>query len=116
MSLEEDLLALEERFWRAAGDGGFYREHFADDGLLVLPGGVGVLPKEVAITAVDAAGPWTSFAIEDVRFVRLGDDSAALVYRAQAARGDQPYAALITSVYARRDGAWQLALHQQTAI
>jgi len=37
-----------------------------------------------------------------------------LTYRWRSRRGDSTYAAVMSSVYARRDGAWRLVLHQQT--
>jgi hypothetical protein len=47
--------------------------------------------------------------------VLLTDDAVALNYQASARRaGAEPYTALATSVYVRRNERWQLALHQQT--
>ena len=55
-------------------------------------------------------------AFDAPRSLALSADVAALQYRASARRegDDSPYHALVTSVYVRRDGAWRLALHQQT--
>ena len=114
--LRDTLLALEEGFWRAAGDGEFYRRHVADDGLFVLPAGAGVMPKEVVIAAVSVAPPWSGVEIDNAQLVQLTADSAALVYHARGARGADQYVALISSVYVRRDGEWLLALHQQTPV
>lgn len=41
----------------------------------------------------------------------------ALVYRTRARRENEPlYEAAITSVYRRRNGSWELAVHQQTPV
>jgi hypothetical protein len=42
-------------------------------------------------------------------------DSAIVTYQATAQRTGEPeYRALMSSAYARRQGRWQLILHQQT--
>lgn len=112
-----ELVALERRFWTEPS-GDLYREHAAPDLLMVFPEPTGVLDLETAIPIVDEAGPWASVELEDLRFVELAPDAAALVYRAVATRdaGDRPYRTLATSVYTRRDGSWLLALHQQTPL
>lgn len=113
----DELVAREAAFWEAAGNGEFYREAFTDEGLMVLPFASGVFDKETSIASVDAASPWERFSIEEPRVIELGEGVAALVYRAEGIRsGSAPYRALISSVYVFRDGAWRLALHQQTPI
>jgi hypothetical protein len=109
------LLELETGFWNAAGDGTFYREHMASDGLCVLP--VGVLDREATVEAVANSDPWDEVELTDVTTLDLGDDEAALCYRAEARRGNNgDYVALISSVYTRIAGEWKLNLHQQTPI
>lgn len=109
-----ELIELERGFWQATGDGGFYGEHMAADGLCVLP--VGVLDKDTTVEAISDADPWDEFEFSDVRMVDLGDDEAALCYRAEASRGNDKYVALISTVYTRLSGKWKLTLHQQTPI
>lgn len=115
-SVIDRLRELEEGFWNAAGNGDFYREHMAPDGFCVLP--VGLLDKEETVLAITAAEPWSEFKLHDVRAIDLGDDEAALCYRAEAIKddGSAGYSALISSVYTRLAGEWKLALHQQTPI
>lgn len=113
-SVTEDLLELERGFWDAAGDGDFYEEHMAREGLCVLP--VGVLDKSATVAAIAQADPWEEYEFFDVSTLDLGDDEAALCYRAKASRDGNRYLALISSVYTRVRGKWQLALHQQTPI
>ncbi len=113
--LREVLLELEEGFWDA-GNGDHYREHMAADGLCVLP--VGVLDKEATVAAIARAEPWSEFKLHEVRTLDLGDDEAALSYRAEAFRKDKSpgYFAFISSVYVRVRGEWKLFLHQQTPV
>ena len=112
----DELVRLEREGWEAlaSGRGGaYYREHLADDALMAFA--FGVMSREDAIAAIEAAPPWSSFEIAEPRAVRLTDDSGVLVYGVTAQRaGDEPYRATISSTFVRRDGAWRLAFHQQT--
>lgn len=115
-SVIDRLLELEDGFWSAAGDGNFYREHMAPQGLCVLP--VGILDKDETVAAVEQAEPWVEFKLHDITAIDLGDDEAAVCYRAEAFRedGSPRYTALISSVYIRVRGEWKLSLHQQTPL
>lgn len=114
--LEQELVELEREGWEAlaAGRGAeYYREHLADNALMAFP--FGVMSRDAAIDAMAAAPPWSTFSIDDAQVVALTDDSGVVVYRATAQRaGQQPYSAVISSTFVRRDGAWKLAFHQQT--
>jgi hypothetical protein len=114
MSIETDLREQEERFWGAAGDAGFWDEHFADDGVVALA--MGLMDKRTVVEAQDAAAPWATYALDDVRVVELDDQVVSISYRVTARRAgdDSDYVAVVTSVYVRRDGDWVLAVHQQT--
>ncbi|MGA7228849.1 MAG: nuclear transport factor 2 family protein [Acidimicrobiia bacterium] len=111
-----DLVELERRFWEGAGDAEFWRGHFADDGVIVLP--TGHMDKATVVGIQANSDPWETYALEDVRLVDLGEGCQAVTYRARACRaGDESdYVAAISSVYARRGGEWLLILHQQTPI
>ena len=112
--MTHELRDLEKGFWGAAGDGDYYMENMASDGLCVLP--VGVMDKDTTVTAISQADPWDEFEFSDVRVLDLGDDEAAICYRAEANRGEDEYRALISSVYTRHHGQWKLTLHQQTPL
>lgn len=116
MEVRDSLLRLEHEFWAAAGDGQFYERRFAEDGLLIVPGVTEVMDKAATTAAVAQSSPWTSYELHDVRCAELASDVAALAYRAAASREGERYEAMITSVYVRQNGDWQLALHQQTPI
>jgi hypothetical protein len=111
--VREELVELERRFWFAGGDPGVYRDHFADGGRCVFS--FGALDKEATMAAIEGATPWEAVEFEDVTTVDLGPDTVALVYGADARdAGGNRYRAAVSSVYVRRDGAWELALHQQS--
>lgn len=116
MTLEEDLLALEERFW-LEGTAGFYRDHLAPDAVMVFPEPFGILDEEAIVASVGDEPNWAEVSLGEVKAVRLGAAAALLAYRAEARgrTGDRntTYAA---SVYIAHDGAWKLAFHQQTPI
>ena len=47
----------------------------------------------------------------------LSDDAAILSYEVSAERPDgEPYHAIVSSGYVRRDGEWKLAFHQHTPL
>jgi hypothetical protein len=117
VSLEQTLLEREEAFWREAGNGDFYRENLIDEALMVFPAPYGVMDKAATVQAVQASPAWRRFELRNPRVVELTDDSATLVYHADAldAAGSR-YSAYVTSVYVHREGAWRLALHHQTPI
>ena len=88
-----ELVALEEDFWRAAGDADAYASRLAGDAVHVFPGW-GVAERDAVLDGVAAAAPWTSFSIDEPRLVTLGDDAAALVYTARASREGDEYRAV----------------------
>jgi uncharacterized protein (TIGR02246 family) len=113
-----ELEALERQGWEAlSGPSGaaFYEELMADDGLMVFPGLV--LDKRDTLRAIAGERPWARFELSDVRVTRATPDAALVTYRAVSQRGEEAeYRALMTTVYARRDGRWRLVLHQQTPL
>ena len=117
-TLQQTLVSLEEQGWQALSQGtgaDFYERNLADHALMVFP--FGVLTREQSIEAIKAAPPWASFRIEDPQVVGLTDDSAILTYRATAQRaGQEPYSALMTTVFVKNEGTWKAAFHQQTPV
>lgn len=116
MATPDDLIEAENRLWNAAGDRNAYAAELTDDALHVFPEW-GIVDRERVLGAIASADPWQSFTMDDLHVVELGARSAALVYRTRAMRPRaEPYEAAITSVYVERDGAWRLAIHQQTPL
>lgn len=108
----DDLRALEREL--AEGDGDVYRRLLADEAVVIVPGAR--LAKEECAAAIDAAERWDELALADEQAVPVGADAALLTYRFDGRRGEQRYAALMSSVWVRRDSGWRLALHQQTPL
>ena len=115
-----ELLDLEHQGWkslcnRAGAD--FYGQIMTSDGVMVLAHGQ-VLDRQAVIDSLDEAPPWRTYDIADERLIALSDDHAILVYTGRAYRDeDEPaFIALMSSVYTRHDGAWRLALYQQTPV
>lgn len=116
MSLRDELIGLERRFWESAGDPVFYQDRFADDGVMAFH--VGVMTKADVVASMVGAPEWDSYTIDDPVVVEISDDVASLTYTTFAVPHDsvEAYRAALTSVYARRDGEWLLVIHQQTPL
>lgn len=116
MSLSEQLIELEAQFWRAAGDPEFYRDRFADDGVMAFH--VGIMTKTRIMQSISGADRWESFTIDDPHVVAISDNVASITYSTVANRvgSQEKYLAAITSVYADRGDGWKLVLHQQTPL
>lgn len=116
MSLEKALISLEEQFWK--GDSIFYKQNLAENCLMVFPEPVGLLDKEHTIRAISGGQRWAAVDLLEPQVVRLGESAAILTYKAVAEREGESttYSARTTSSYARENGAWKLAFHQQTPI
>jgi len=110
-TVHEELLRIEDELGAGAGDA--YRRHLAEDAVVVVPGAV--LDREACAAAMDMSPGWDERSMDEPRTIELTDDSAVLTYRWRSRRGESTYAAVMSSVCARRDGAWRLVLHQQTA-
>jgi len=106
--LSAELTDMEHRFWDSATDPDFYREHLADEAVLVFHYGVGAMDKQMVIYAIKAtAEAWISHEFEAVRVVPIGDDAAVITYKASGERaGDAPFRAFVSSAYVRRNGRW----------
>lgn len=118
--MESALLTLERRGWDSLCDSTgdeFYGHMMTKDALMVLANGE-VMDRDTVVTALGHAPPWRTYDIRDTRFVPVGADSVALVYRGIAYREAQEpaFLGLMSSVYLRQDDEWRLALYQQTAI
>jgi hypothetical protein len=115
MTVHDELVRLEHRFWDAAGDPAFYRRHVADEARFVFT--FGVMDKAATVASMEEADPWSEVEITETSSTPIADEVAVLTYRASAARdGGGLYEAVVASVYVRRGDDWLLALHQQTPV
>lgn len=112
MSDENDIWALEERFWTDGADGA--RKMTARGAVFVFPYPVGILQGDALWREGEVAQRWRSVVFSERSFKQEGD-VAVLAYHASAERADQPlYEALCTSSYLRDAGTWLRISHQQT--
>lgn len=113
------LLATEHNGWLSLTNGtaaDFYDSLMADDGVMVLVGGM-VLDKEQTVASLREATPWAKYTISEPQVITLSETSAALVYRANALRaGEDTFRAVMTSVYRMDRGRLRLAVYQQTMV
>jgi hypothetical protein len=109
-TVHNTLLEIEHELGSASGDA--YRRHLAEEAVVIVPGHA--LGHDACIAAIEQSPGWDEFEITDPRVLEVGADGALLTYRWRSRRGDAEYVALMSTVYARRDGAWRVVLHQQT--
>jgi hypothetical protein len=84
-----------------------------EDALMAFP--FGVMDKEEALSAMASAPPWSHYELQDPRVVPLGPDSGVVTYSVTARReGQEPFSAVLSSTFVRREGEWKLAFHQQS--
>ena len=117
---QHELIDLERSAWKALSTSGdaaaeFYDRVLAKDVLMLLPGGMTIDDRTTVVDSMKQAD-WTSFELSDERVLDLTRDSAVVAYQAKAERPGGSYNALLNSTYVREDGAWKLALHQQTPV
>ncbi len=115
----DELIDLEKQGWQALSATGttaaaFYEDVLAEKVLMLLPGGV-VLDDRAQIVESMSGQPWSRHELGGMRVFEPGPDTGVVAYGVVAARENGPeYAALVSSLYVRRDGGWKLAFHQQT--
>jgi ketosteroid isomerase-like protein len=118
MALEDDLYRIEEGFWLAGKE--HFLDHLDERCLLAFPQAGemhGVFAREDVAATASAPGSWKDLRISARQFLQAAGDFAILSYRADVMRGDgEPYAALVSSGYARRAEGWKLAFHQHSPL
>lgn len=95
-----DLMEMEESFWKGARDADFYQEHFAANRR--IDRSMGIFGKEGVLATMSDAEPWDRFDIHDPSLIQVGDANS------------DGYETNMLSVSRENDGDWQLVLHQQT--
>ncbi len=114
MSLETDLLAIDEQF--STGGPEAYGQHCDDKCLVVFASMAAVMSRDdIAKTA--KKGRWTDVKLAPKGFIQLSDTSAVIAYDCTAIRNDgHPHHALVSSGYVKHADGWKLATHQQTEV
>jgi hypothetical protein len=115
MSLENELQALERKFWTEGAD--FYRENLDEQCVVVFTEMAGVKTREEIASMIGAQPRYREVAIEPKAVHRLDRSTAIFAYQANARMADGTrYRALVSSLYVERVGGWKMAFHQQTPL
>ena len=114
-TLHSELVRRETGFWTGGPD--YYREHLSPACLMVIEGMAGMFSSAEIARTIKADGRWRDVNLDVKAVLRPGPDFVILVYSASATGASgQPYSALVSSGYERRQGKWTLAFHQQTPV
>jgi hypothetical protein len=115
VALREELLTLEKRFW--TGDATYYRQNLDDSCMIAFTEMTGVFEKDDIAATIKSGSRWRNVAISLKGILGPAPGIALITYHADATReSGEPYAALVSSGYVRRDGTWKLAFHQHTPL
>tara|TARA_R110002020_G_scaffold26365_6_gene85232 strand:- start:409 stop:747 length:339 start_codon:yes stop_codon:yes gene_type:complete len=112
--MQDPLWNIERSLWLDGVDA--WQAHLAPSCIMAF-GPTGVLQDAQIIDSLAQAPRWVDVTMSDTTLIRPATDVAVLAYGARARRhGAEPYQALCTSTYVRRDGKWTIAQHQQTPV
>jgi hypothetical protein len=111
VTAEKELISLEERFWRESNNPEFFNQIFADDGVTVIEP-MGIIEKPQAVEMSKESPGWENVEMEGVRTLQITPDCVGVIYHGHAKKkgSTETYHAAMISVYAKRDGEWQLVL------
>lgn len=117
-TLQDELFEIEEGFWLKGED--HFLTYVDERCLLAFPqmGEMhGVHSRERVAATATTQNRWRDLKISDRQLLEPTDDVALISYRADVTRADgEPYAALVSSAYAKRDDGWKLAFHQHSPV
>lgn len=107
----QEVINLEKRFWKESNNPQFLDRVFADDGLSAIEP-LGFIDKSMAIEMSKDNEGWDDLEMSDIRTIQITPDCIGVLYHGSANRRDtgEPYRASLVSVYALRDGNWQLVV------
>lgn len=115
MSLEQDLLAIEEKFW--TGGPVAYQQHTDEKCLVAFSEKMAGVMSKKDIAKSAEKGRWKDVSMKQKGLAKLSDSAVVITYECNAKRKDgQPHHALVSSGYVNRGDGWKLAFHQQTAL
>jgi uncharacterized protein (TIGR02246 family) len=112
------LTEIERALW--TNDAEIYRRTFLRDAVIIFPE-IGRIDLAFAVNELqkeNAAGHrWTEVVFTDIRALTVTPDVALLHYEASARWNykQDPEKVLCATLYVKRDEAWRVAFHQQTA-
>src|SRR3954468_21827972 len=95
-SLAQELIEVERHGWEAlcsADAVTYYRRHLTEDALMAFP--FGLMDRAEALSAMEAAQPWSRYDMKEPQVIPLGRDCGVVVYAVSAQReGQVPFAAV----------------------
>lgn len=111
---EQELIRLERLFWSSKPE--VYLQNADEECLIAFPGMAQVVGRD-EMAKMAEEGRWHDLSIDKKGLLEPSENIAILTYEAKAKRKDgQPYQALVSSAYIKRDDGWKLAFHQQTPV
>lgn len=118
MSLEDELFEIEQGFWVSGRD--HFLKHVDASCMLAFPQAGemhGIFSREHVAGTATSSNRWRDFRMGDRHLLEPHADVAIISYRADATRpAGEPYSALISSAYVRREDGWKLAFHQHSPV
>jgi hypothetical protein len=111
---ENAIEEIERRFWTEGEE--FFDHYLAEEAVMVFPPPFGVLGRESVLESLHHFPRWTEVEMEEVQIMHPTADTVGLIYRVRAGRPgmENPYHALVSSLYLWEKNHWKLVLHQQT--
>jgi hypothetical protein len=115
MTAKDDLLTLERGFW--TGDAEFYRQHLDAVCVTAFTEMAGAFKKDEIAGMIKDSDRWRDLDIDVKAFLEPTPGLALLTSQVRATRKNgEPYAAVVSSGYVKRGGAWKMVLHHQTPL
>jgi hypothetical protein len=115
MTIQDELTPIERGFW--TGDAGYYRENLDDECVTVFAEMAGKFRKDQIAGMIKDKDRWRDLKLDVKGCLEPAPGFAILTYAVTASRHNKsPYAAVVSSVYVRRNGAWKMVMHQQTPL
>lgn len=118
MNLVQELSRIERALW--TNDVEVYGRTFLPEAVIIFPE-IGRIDLGFALDALReenaASHRWAEVDLQDVRVLTIAPDVTLLHYEVTARWNCEQEAetALCATLYVKRDGAWRVAFHQQTA-
>jgi hypothetical protein len=115
MTAQDDLLALERGFW--TGDAAFYRQNLDEVCVTAFTEMAGAFKKDEIAGMIKDGDRWRDLSMDVKGFLEPAPGVAIFTYQVRATRkSGEPYTAVVSSGYVKRNGAWKMAFHQQTPL
>jgi hypothetical protein len=115
MSIRDDLVAIERGFWTGGAD--YYLHNLDDVCVTAFMEMAGTYRRDEIAAMISDPDRWRDLSLDPRGFIEPAPGFAILTYAVKATRKTgEPYAAMATSGYVMRNGAWRMVMHQQTPV